>query len=61
MKQLPSLTHFVEGVCRKGGIRRPSRPPKNMQHLGPETELATYHAMQKKTEALRIIESKAFA
>lgn len=58
MKQPRSLIHFVEGVCEEEGSVDEVGPLRMYKHLGHETELATCHAMQKKTEAVRIIESK---
>jgi hypothetical protein len=61
MKQPLSLIHFVEGVCEKEESVAEVGPLRMYKHLGPEAELATYHAMQKKTEAIRNFDSKTFA
>jgi hypothetical protein len=61
MKQPFSLIHFVKGLCEKEGSVAEVGHLRMYKHLGHETELATYHAMQKKTDAVRIIESKTMA
>jgi hypothetical protein len=61
MKQPLSLIHCVEGVCEKEGSVAELVPLRIYKHLGHETELATCNAMQKKTEAARIFESRTLA